>query len=192
MFIGFNVGFFPMHVSGLLGMPRRIYTYSASSGLGTLNLVTTIGAYVFSLGVFVATWNIYRSRTKGAIAGQNPWGAGTLEWWTTSPPEHFNFARIPVVSGRMPLWEDTFVSGPSLDAARLTPVTSAIDATPEEPAELPNVNLWAVIVAVGILVTVVALLSLSYWIAAAGGVLTLFSLARWLWPPAVPAVGGRA
>ncbi len=192
MFVGFNVGFFPMHISGLLGMPRRIYTYSVSSGLFALNAVSTVGAYVFAIGIAVAVWNLYRSRTRGAIAGPNPWGAASLEWLTTSPPEHFNFARIPLVSGRSPLWEETFELGPALDAARLTPVTSPIAARAEEPVELPNENVWAVIIAVGMLVAVVALLTGAYWVSAAGGVLTLFSLARWLWPTAAAAVGGEA
>jgi cytochrome c oxidase subunit 1/cytochrome c oxidase subunit I+III len=182
MFIGFNAAFFPMHVSGLLGMPRRVYTYSASSGLAGLNLLSTVGAYVLGLGILVAAWNLYRCRTRGAVAGDNPWGAASLEWLAASPPEDYNFARIPIVESRVPLWDGRFEAGPAYDEARLTPLTSPVDASLDEPVELPESNLWSVVIAIGMLVAFAALLCRIDWLAAAGFVVTLFSLARWMWP----------
>src|ERR1700733_10814520 len=106
MFVGFNLGFFPMHISGLLGMPRRIYTYGADMGWDWVNLITTIGSFVFGLGVLLFIWNVVKSWRSGAKSGDNPWDAPTLEWATPSPPPPYNFMVIPTVASRHPLWED--------------------------------------------------------------------------------------
>jgi hypothetical protein len=111
MFIGFNLGFFPMHISGLLGMPRRIYTYSEGMGWDWVNLVTTAGSFLFGLGVLIFIWNVIKSLRHGEAAGDNPWDAPTLEWATTSPPPPYNFAVIPTVASRHPLWEDRLETG---------------------------------------------------------------------------------
>jgi cytochrome c oxidase subunit 1 len=106
-FIAMNLTFFPMHFSGLLGMPRRIYTYDAGQGWDTFNLISSIGAFmlVFSTAIFV--WNFFRSKTHGAPAPDNPWDAATLEWSIPSPPPEYNFAEIPLVESRYPLWDLT-------------------------------------------------------------------------------------
>ncbi|HVL04186.1 MAG TPA: cytochrome c oxidase subunit I, partial [Acidimicrobiales bacterium] len=107
MFVGFNLAFFPMHILGFLGMPRRIYTYAEGLGWETLNVVVTVGSAMFGLGTLLTVINFFRSRRRGQPAGANPWGADSLEWATpTSPPPHYNFEAIPVVAGRHPLWED--------------------------------------------------------------------------------------
>ncbi|HEX4632778.1 MAG TPA: cytochrome c oxidase subunit I, partial [Gemmatimonadales bacterium] len=90
MLIGMNVAFFPMHFIGLLGMPRRVYTYSPDLGVSEMNLVSTIGAFLIALSMLVFIWNIIRTRTKGKIAGDNPWQGATLEWATSSPPAVYN------------------------------------------------------------------------------------------------------
>src|SRR5690606_19163694 len=95
LFIGANLTFFPMHFAGLLGMPRRIFTYPAELNVGTLNFIETVGAFIQAAAVLVFAWNLLRSWRHGAPAGENPWGAHTLEWATTSPPPAYNFARIP-------------------------------------------------------------------------------------------------
>src|SRR5205085_10920646 len=84
MFVGFNLAFFPMHLSGLLGMPRRVYTYQPGLGWDGLNLLSTIGAYVLGLGILAFMVNAVRSLRGGQSAGDNPWAGGTLEWATTS------------------------------------------------------------------------------------------------------------
>ena len=182
MFVGFNLAFFPMHVSGMLGMTRRVYTYASSPGLDTANLLSTIGAYVFALGIVVTLWNVIRSRVAGRVAGPNPWGAGTLEWLAESPPEDYNFARIPIVTGRDPLWTNGVTAGPAFDEARLTPRTSALDADLQQPIELPHENYWAVATSVTLLLTFSALLIRSYWLFGIALAVTLFGAARWMWP----------
>lgn len=182
MFVGFNVAFFPMHISGLLGMPRRVYTYPSSPTLDTANLISTIGAYVFAVGIAVTLWNVIRSRVAGTAAGPNPWGAGTLEWMTESPPETYNFARIPLVSGRDPLWTNTVADGPPFDEERQTPRTSTLDANLEMPIELPEDNYWAVATSVTLLVAFAALLARWYWVFGVALAITLLGSARWMWP----------
>ena len=104
-FIGFNLTFFPMHFSGMLGMPRRIYTYDAGQGWELFNLLATAGTYLLFVSTLIFVWNFLRSRTKGEIAGNDPWGGSTLEWSIPSPPPEYNFAQLPEVTSRYPLWD---------------------------------------------------------------------------------------
>jgi cytochrome c oxidase subunit I len=103
--IGFNLTFLTMHIPGMLGMPRRIYTYPADRGWEMWNLVTTLGVPLQVLGVAIFVVNVVVSLRKGALAGNDPWDAWTLEWATTSPPPPYNFAVVPTVSSRRPLWD---------------------------------------------------------------------------------------
>ncbi len=103
--IGFHVTFDTMHFPGLLGMPRRIFTYDAGRGWETLNLVTSFGALLQAVAVLCLAINLVRSWKKGEVAGNDPWDAWTLEWATTSPPPEYNFASAPVVRSRRPLWD---------------------------------------------------------------------------------------
>lgn len=105
VFIGFNVGFFPMHISGLLGMPRRIYTYPEGMGWDTSNLITSIGSFLLGIGVLLFAVNALWSARRGRIAPDNPWDGPGLEWSTPSPPPAYNFAVLPQVGSRHPLWE---------------------------------------------------------------------------------------
>jgi cytochrome c oxidase subunit I+III len=106
MFLGFNLAFFPMHISGLLGMPRRVYTYPSGMGLEIYNLLSTVGAFVFATGILLSVVNFLISLRRGAPAGNNPWDADTLEWSVTSPPPNAQYARLPVVRDRHPLWDE--------------------------------------------------------------------------------------
>src|SRR6266566_3822965 len=103
--IGFHLTFDTMHFSGLLGMPRRIYTYDAGRGWELLNFITSVGALLQAAGILCLAINILRSPRKGEVAGDDPWDAWTLEWATTSPPPEYNFASAPVVRSRRPLWD---------------------------------------------------------------------------------------
>jgi cytochrome c oxidase subunit I len=105
--VGLNLTFFPMHIMGLIGMPRRVYTYPAGAGLTELNLLATVGAYVLGIAMLVFFYNLWRSLRHGERAGDNPWGGYTIEWATTSPPPPENFATIPTVDDRFPLWKGT-------------------------------------------------------------------------------------
>ncbi len=105
MLIGVNLTFFSMHILGLLGMPRRIYTYPSGLGWDDLNLLQTFGAFMLGIAIMVFFWNLIISLRNGKEAGSDPWDAFTLEWDTTSPPVHYNFATIPIVRSRRPFYD---------------------------------------------------------------------------------------
>jgi heme/copper-type cytochrome/quinol oxidase subunit 1 len=104
-FIGFNMTFMIQHVLGMLGMPRRVFTYPPLPGWEAMNMISTIGAFVLGFAVLILMINVAISLRSGKLAGDNPWDAWTLEWATTSPPPHENFTRVPPIRGRRPLWD---------------------------------------------------------------------------------------
>jgi cytochrome c oxidase subunit I len=192
MFVGFNLGFFPMHIAGLLGMPRRIYTYPEGLGWGPVNLVTTIGAYVFAVGVLLFLVNVVWSLRRGAPAGANPWDAPTLEWATASPPPAYNFEVLPSVASRHPLWEDrlpeagaarsVLAQGPALDEGRETLGVTPLDAEPSEVLAMPADTLYPFLLALSLLAAFYGLLTSVWALAVAGGVLVIAMTIGWLWP----------
>jgi cytochrome c oxidase subunit I len=103
--IGFHLTFDTMHIPGVLGMPRRIYTYEPGRGWDTWNLIVTIGAFIQGLAILIFVANLVFSYFSGSKAGNDPWDAWTLEWSVSSPPPAYNFASIPTVSSRRPLWD---------------------------------------------------------------------------------------
>jgi cytochrome c oxidase subunit 1 len=105
LFIGFNVTFFPFHALGLSGMPRRIVTYADHPGWELMNQIATAGSFVLSIGVLMVVWNCLKSLRDGRIAGNDPWRANSLEWWTTSPPPAHNFDSLPPIRSERPLWD---------------------------------------------------------------------------------------
>jgi cytochrome c oxidase subunit 1 len=110
--LGFHMTFDVMHVPGILGMPRRIYTYEPRPGWETLNLIVTIGAFIQAAAILVFVYNLVISYWKGAKAGNDPWDAWTLEWTVSSPPPAYNFATIPLVASRRPLWDQKHPEDP--------------------------------------------------------------------------------
>jgi cytochrome c oxidase subunit 1 len=108
MFIGFNVTFFPMHWVGLQGMPRRIYTYDDGYGWAIWNQIETFGALLTAISFIVFLVNILISLTTGEDAPDDPWDAPTLEWGIPSPPPVYNFATVPTVTSRIPLWSKKY------------------------------------------------------------------------------------
>ncbi len=107
-FIGMNLAFFPMHLMGILGMSRRIYTYPANMGWNDLNLISSIGAFLIGISMVIFIYNIFASLKHGQKAGDDPWDAFTLEWDTTSPPKKYNFLEIPVVRSRRPFYDKKY------------------------------------------------------------------------------------
>jgi heme/copper-type cytochrome/quinol oxidase subunit 1 len=105
MLVSFNLTFFPMHIVGTEGMPRRIYTYEAGMGWEIWNLIETIGTFLLAFSVLMFIYNVFKSLRNGAVASNDPWDAATLEWTIPSPPPSYNFLHTPVVTSRRPLWD---------------------------------------------------------------------------------------
>jgi cytochrome c oxidase subunit I len=187
MFVGFNVAFFPMHITGLLGMRRRVFTYLADPTLERLNVAMTIGAVVLGVGILVSLINFLWSRRHGAFAGSNPWGADTLEWDIASPPPVYGSLHVPTIASRHPLWdqhdEEDDPSGERvLDASRLAMATTWLDAAPAGLSKMPEDTLAPLLAGVALAVIATALLFKLLWLAAAAVLATLVTAAYWLWP----------
>ena len=191
MFVGFNLAFFPMHLIGLMGMPRRVYTYSDDLGVGGYNLLISFGAFLFAAGVLLLLINVVRSRTQGAMAGANPWDAPTLEWSVSSPPPPYNFAVIPLIASRHPLWEDrlnetaersTIHGGLVLDQGKETVGVTVLDAEPDVILKMPGDSLLPLQAALGMTLIFCGMLLINYWVIGAGAVWTALVLLFWLAP----------
>jgi cytochrome c oxidase subunit 1 len=175
-FIGVNVTFFPMHILGLAGMTRRIYTYAPETGWGTLNFVAAVGQVINDVSMFLFVLNVGLSLFRGARAPDNPWGAATLEWSVASPPPPYNFLALPVVSSREPLWTPatgpTHVSGLSTEI-REGLVTTVLDALPDVRYAYPGPEIWPF----------VAALAVSTWL-----VWSIWSVPGFAWGMIAPAI----
>ena len=195
MFIGFNFAFFPMHWLGLTGMPRRVWTYGAQMGWGTANLIVSIGAFLFALGFVLFLLNLWQGLRRGAIAGPNPWDAPTLEWSMSSPPPLYNYAVIPIVASRHPLWEDrldevgdrtTFDRGFLLDNGKETLGVSPLDGEPAVILKMPQDSLLPVSLAIALLVLFCALLVHQALLAGIALLALLVVLVMWFQPHPSP------
>jgi cytochrome c oxidase subunit I+III len=184
LFFGFNITFFPMHQLGLMGMPRRVYTYPPEMGWGTLNLLSTGGAVLLIAGGLMLIANVVRSARAGAVAGDNPWQADSLEWATSSPPPVYNFADLPIVEGRHALWARTapapVVVGLRADRREVL-VTDVMDAEPTHKDYFPEPSIWPFLTslaATGLLVWCI----FSPWGLVYGSVPVFITLVGWFWP----------
>jgi cytochrome c oxidase subunit I+III len=181
------VAFYPMHHLGLAGMPRRVYTYPAEMGWGTLNLVATLGALTIAVSVLVFLVNVFRSLRHGEAAGPNPWGAGTLEWATSSPPPPCNFHAIPVVHGRDALWEPptrpdepVAVSGLATHTREVL-VTTVATASPDHRYDFPEPTIWPFVCAVTTSIFFIGSI-FTPWAVVWGSALVAVPMILWFWP----------
>ena len=157
-FVGFNVAFLPMHLTGLRGMPRRVFTYPDELGLGTLNLTSTIGAFILAAGVGVIFWDLVRPKGGQPYSKRNPWNAGTLEWLQEMPGKPWGVRSIPEIDSRYPLWEQPdferdvdegrFYLPDAEEEKRETIVTSPVDAQPQYCLRLPGPSFVPLVAAV--------------------------------------------
>jgi cytochrome c oxidase subunit 1 len=179
-FIAMNLTFFPMHFSGMLGMPRRIYTYDSGQGWDTFNLISSIGAYLLVVSTSIFVFNFFRSRRNGEISGSNPWQAGTLEWTIPSPAPEYNFATLPQVTSRYPLWEG---SEKDAESAR---INSQEGKTADDLGIiLPFPTIKPMIVAGALVIMFCGLLT-SKAILFAGAAVMVVTLYSWLLAPLEP------
>jgi cytochrome c oxidase subunit I len=187
LFIGFNMTFFPMHILGLNGMTRRIYTYPAGLGWENPNLIATMGASIIAFGGVLFIVNVVTSLRAPMNAGNDPWQAATLEWATESPPRGYNFVYQPVVSSRAPMWSDralrTVVTGMRTDRREVM-VTGATEGEPQFRTVLPGPSIWPFLAAVGFGIGLTgSVFQFSWYYIAA--VLGMIGLIGWFWrrPP---------
>ncbi len=187
--VGMNLTFFPMHFAGLLGMPRRIYQYDSGQGLELFNMMSSVGYVIQAIGVLFGFINFWKSWKGGEPASSNPWGAPTLEWTIPSPPPDYNFAEIPQVKSRYPLWNmkggDTLVHETTAaeERGRVIPTAKQLGIV------MPNPSIWPLITATGLLVMFAGLMFLEgstpvgTAIMLTGSAVWIGSLYKWLMTP---------
>ncbi|WP_397473364.1 cytochrome c oxidase subunit I [Pusillimonas sp.] len=207
VFVGFNLTFLPMHLTGLLGMPRRIFAYGQDSGWDTLNLLSSMGGFIQAIGFGIFLIDLVLHARKGDPARHNPWQAGTLEWAMPMPPPSYNFASIPDIPGRYPLWERPTLGG-EIEGGRMwlaacpppTRQTLSIEVITGEPRSvihLPGPTWMPLYCGIATGVFFLALLFKTYVIALAAVAATVLLFAAWIWqlapkgnPPRVAAGTG--
>lgn len=195
IFIGFNLAFFPMHISGLKGMARRVYTYPESLGIGWLNMLSTVASFVVAIGFICVAWNVYWSWRKGSVAPKNPWKSGSLEWSHDANMQNYISLKPPVVYSRDPLWDDPEkivrnerweLIAAELEAMpnrfRATLITDVVTGEPQAVQKVAGPSYVPILTALALLVTSIATLLQSYLVAVAGLIATIIMTIQWLWP----------
>ena len=195
MFSGFNIAFFPMHFSGLRGMPRRVFTYPEGIGWDWFNLVSTIGAFIFASGVAIVVTDILRPKPKPTARNLNPWNSGTLEW-TNDPDESWGMRSVPIITSRYPLWDQPnlqrdieagrFYLPDAKSGKRETLVTSVLDADPIQCLRVGGVSYVTIIAALALGGVFIAL-TFHWWITTiVCAIVTFIAVIVWLWTGTAP------
>ncbi len=189
--IGFNITFFPMHLTGLLGLPRRVFTYPANLGFDSWNLVSTIGSYTLAIGLAIFLWDVVRPKGKQPSPKRNPWGAGTLEWTSELPGRPWGSRSVPEIDSRYPLWdqphiirdvdEGRYYLPDAEEGKRETLVTTVIDAQPIQCLRVPGPTFLTLIAAVLTGGFFILATFHWWWPAIVSGVLALATIVYWLW-----------
>jgi cytochrome c oxidase subunit I+III len=185
-FIGFHLTFFPQHFLGVMGMPRRVFTYIDGLGWGELNLLSTVGAFIAALGVLLFMLNVVTSLlTRRTEQARDPWRADSLEWATDSPPANYNFQYIPTVRSRHPRWYADGPEQPQIELRsdrRETPITDMDDALPQGRLVLPGPTLVPLYTAFAVAFAFLGLIAHPVLLLI-GGLATFGMLLKWNWPP---------
>jgi cytochrome c oxidase subunit 1 len=188
LLVGFNLTFFPMHILGLQGMTRRIYAYPEEMGWGGMNMFVSLSALVLAAGFLLFFIDAFRAVRHGPEAGENPWGAATLEWAMSSPPPPYNFARIPVVSSADPLWDAPgslpVATGLRVDRRELL-ITSVTEAKPEARESSPTDSIWPLVAAICTCSMLLASI-FTPWAVVWGMIPVSAALVAWFWPKGSP------
>jgi cytochrome c oxidase subunit 1/cytochrome c oxidase subunit I+III len=189
-FAGMNLTFFPMHIVGLLGMPRRQYTYPGGMGWTGLNLLESIGSYILAAGLLLVVGNLGVSLFRGARAGNDPFGGDTLEWSVSSPPPSYNYAVIPTVSSPYPMWDeadrerdvDKLARGELvLEEGHETPASTVLDADWDEVLDMPSESWLPILLATALAATFTMLLLQHYVTAGVFAGAALLVVGAWHW-----------
>ncbi len=201
IFGGFNLTFLPMHLTGLRGMPRRVYTYPTGLGWDWLNMISTIGSFVIAAGFAVFLWDLLRPKRHQPPVVRNPWNAGTLEWSRSVPSENWGVRSVPYVSSRYPVWDDPdlidridagrFYLPDSPDGRRESLITTVIDARPQHVQRVTGPS-WLPIIAAAFTGGAFIFPTFHiYWPAALCGAAALATIVWWLWRDTarIPKVG---
>ena len=191
MFVGFNLTFGPMHFIGLWGMPRRTYRYDDGLGWTALNQLITVGSFIIAFSVLVFLVNAIVSKSRGKIAGNDPWDARTLEWTISSPPPEYNFAEVPEVHSRDDFWHQKYTED---DEGRLVPLPSGGADAHDAPAvhdqhdghgiHLPSPSYYPLITAIALPILGYGAVFENVWLGVAGAVVLLFGMYAWAIEPA--------
>jgi heme/copper-type cytochrome/quinol oxidase subunit 1 len=165
IFIGTNLLFFPMHIVGLLGMTRRIYTYPGSVGWTSYNVIESIGGYITGIGILALFANLVWSYFRGPLSGPDPWHGPTLEWTIPSPPPEYNFATIPTVTSAYANWDDDVPSSVALDEGHQQHVSTVIDGWTAEIVDMPHSSSWPILLATALTLSFALLVTQHYMFA---------------------------
>ncbi len=195
LFAGVNIAFFPMHIVGLMGMPRRVYTYPAGLGWDIYNLISTIGVFIIVPGILVFVANAAWSYLKGPPAGPDPWGGDTLEWALPSPPHQHAYTVPPVIRSRHPRWDQDDLHPDDTEMSAFTRglgqwplkwravlITRTGDARPEEVFRVANPSIWPFVAAVGVVIIFGAEILKFRVMALVGALVVVAAVIRWNWP----------